>query len=195
MRFGSGALVLAISAFGSRASAQPAPTEAARDVTATDSDTASPPPRRASEAAFGAHWFWVEGKAMPGVTLRAGRGLWWAAFETSLIWLTQPDPNHSSFLGSQLGGFVLVNPVRTSRIELMAGLGVDAFPLWNIHGDEWQVAMAVRASGHFRISSNFGVFATARAYPLSTRGLELGVRRDHSTAWPVLFGTGVEWHL
>lgn len=172
----------------------PHDTGPADDASGEPDDWTAPTPPR-SDATLGAQWFWVEGKAMPGLTLRAGKGLWWATFETSLVWLTERDPGRSSFLGSQLGGFFSVRPLHTRRLELDAGLGVDAYPLWNIHGDEWQVALALRGSGHFRITRNVGLFATARVYPIATRGLELGVRRDGSTGLPVLFSTGIECWL
>jgi hypothetical protein len=151
---------------------------------------------RAKESGFGAQWQWAEGKAMPGVTLRLGGGLWSGVLETSLIWLTEPDPDQRvRFLGSQFGAFLMVRPLSVGRVDLAAGLGADYYPLWNIHGDEWQLALAARASMHVRLTSNMSLFGTARAYPISTSGLELGTRRDGAAALPVLFGAGVEWRL
>lgn len=150
--------------------------------------------RRSGEAGIGAQWQWLQGKAMPGITLRLGQGLWSGVFETSLIWLTEPDPEHRyRFLGSQVGGFLMVRPLRAARFDLATGLGVDYYPLWNVHGDEWQLALAARASGHVWLNSRVGVFGTVRAYALSSSGLELGTQRDRSRALPVMFGTGVEW--
>jgi hypothetical protein len=155
---------------------------------------AAPTGCRTKEAGLGAQWLWVQGKAMPGLTLRLGGGLWSGVFETSLIWLTESDPERRfRFLGSQVGGFLMVRPLSAGRVDLAAGLGLDYYPLWNVHGDEWQLALAARASGHVWLSSNLAVFATARAYPISTSGVELGTRRDGSSALPVLFGTGLEW--
>jgi hypothetical protein len=157
---------------------------------------AAPAESRAKETGFGAQWQLVQGKAMPGITLRLGGGLCSGVLETSLIWLTEPDPERRvRFLGSQFGAFLMVRPLSVGRFDLAAGLGVDYYPLWNVHGDEWQLALAARASGHVRLSSSMSLFGTARAYPLSTRGLELGIQRDGSAALPVLFGTGIEWRL
>jgi hypothetical protein len=148
------------------------------------------------EGGLGVQWQWVQGKAMPGITLRLGRGLWSGVFETSLIWLTEPDPERRyRFLGSQFGAFLMVRPLRVGRLDLAAGFGLDYYPLWNIHGDEWQLALAARASGHVRLGSNVSLFGTARYYPVSTSGVELGTRRDGSFALPVLFGTGLEWRI
>lgn len=131
---------------------------------------------------------------MPGVALRIGKDLWWAEFETSLIWLTESDPDRRfQFLGSQLGGFFMIRPLEVGRGELAAGLGLDFYPLWNIHGDERQLALALRAAGRVRMSPHVGLFATARAYPLGTRGVQLGVHRDRTHGLPILFGTGAEW--
>ena len=157
---------------------------------------AAPGDSRAKEGGLGAQWQWAQGKAMPGITLRLGGGLWSGVLETSLIWLTEPDPDRRvRFLGSQFGAFLMVRPLSLGRVDLAAGLGVDYYPLWNVHGDEWQLALAARASVHVRLSSNMSLFGTARAYPLSTGGLELGTQRDGSAALPVLFGTGLEWRL
>jgi hypothetical protein len=151
---------------------------------------------RAKEAAFGAQWQWAQGKAMPGITLRLGGGLWSGVLETSLIWLTEPDPDRRiRFLGSQLGALLMVRPLSVGRVDVALGLGVDYYPLWNVHGDEWQLALAARASGHVRLTTNMSLFGTARAYSLTTRGLGLGMERDGSAGLPVLFGTGIEWRL
>lgn len=165
-------------------------------ITAPSPAYATPSESRSQESGLGAQWQWVQGKAMPGVTLRLGGGLWSGVLETSLIWLTEPDPERRvHFLGSQFGAFLMVRPLSVGRVDLAAGLGADYYPLWNIHGDEWQLALAARVSAHVRLTSNMSVFGTARAYPLGTSGLELGTRRDGSAALPVLFGTGLEWRL
>lgn len=157
---------------------------------------AEPARSRAKEWGLGTQWQWAQGKAMPGVTLRLGGGLWSGVLETSLIWLTEPDPERRfRFLGSQLGAFLMVRPLSVGRVDLAVGLGVDYYPLWNVHGDEWQLAFAARASGHVWLTSKVGLFATARAYPVSTSGLDLGTHRDGSLALPVLLATGLEWRL
>jgi hypothetical protein len=148
------------------------------------------------EGALGSQWFWASGKAMPGLALRAGKGIWWLDLEASLIHLTQSSNELDvHFLGNQFGLFAMVRAKPMKRLELAAGLGADIYGLWNIHGDEWQVALALRTTAHVALASRVGIFGTARAYPLSTGGLELGTYRDGSSGLPVLFSTGIEWRL
>lgn len=169
---------------------------AAEARTAGPDAGATDPTSDAFGAVVGAHALAAQGKVVPGVTLSAGRGLWWLTLETSLLWLTERDPERRyTFLGSQLGGFFMVRPLRMRRLELEVGLGADAYALWNIHEDEWQVAFAARVAAHVPITSSVALFGTARAYPFSSGGVELGVERDGSNAWPVLFGGGVEWKI
>ena len=89
----------------------------------------------------------------------------------------------------------MVQPRKIGRFELEAGLGVDGYPLWGIHEDEWQWALAARAAGRFRITSGMALVGTVRGYLASTDGLELGVRRDGARGLPLLFGSGVEWRF
>jgi hypothetical protein len=146
------------------------------------------------DAGAGVHWLWAQGKAMPGMTLRLG-GRWLAGEgEAGLIWLTERDPDRDRrFLGGQLGAHLSVTPVANHRFRLGGGLGGDFYPLFNIHGDEWQFALALRARGDVRVARKVWLFGTARAYPLHSDGLELGVNRARSNGLPVLFGTGIEW--
>jgi hypothetical protein len=146
------------------------------------------------DAGAGVHWLWAQGKAMPGITLRLG-GRWLAGEgEAGLIWLTERDPDRDRrFLGGQLGAHLSVTPVANHRFRLGGGLGGDFYPLFNIHGDEWQFALALRARGDVRVARKVWLFGTARAYPLHSNGLELGVNRARSNGLPVLFGTGIEW--
>ena len=167
-------------------------------ATAQDAEPASETgtPRSAArlDAGAGAHWLWAQGKAMPGMTLRLG-GRWLAGEgEAGLIWLTERDQDRDRrFLGGQLGAHLSVTPVANHRFRLGGGLGGDFYPLFNIHGDEWQFALALRARGDVRVARNVWLFGTARAYPLHSDGLELGVDRARSNGLPVLFGTGIEW--
>jgi hypothetical protein len=160
---------------------------------AEDAEKGAPSPY---EATLGAQWLWASGKAMPGVSLHVGRRWVWFDVETSLIALTEPAPDDDiDFLGSQLGFYAMVRPLYGERGELAAGLGSDLYALWNIHGDEWQGSFSVRVAGGVWVSRRIGLFATARAYPVASSGLELGVERDGSRGLPILFGTGIEWRL
>jgi hypothetical protein len=170
-----------------------ASSEDAGEGAAQDSEPGAPP---SYEATLGAQWLWASGKAMPGVSLHVGRRWVWFDFETSLIALTEPAANDEiEFLGSQLGFYATLRPLYGERGELTAGLGSDVYALWNIHGDEWQGSFSVRVAGRVWLSRRIGLFATARAYPVASSGLELGVERDGSRGLPVLFGTGIEWRL
>lgn len=146
-----------------------------------------------STGSAGLHHLFAAGKLMPGVTLRGGKGWFWGALEGSFVFLIRPPPERSAFLGNQLGGYFMLRPFARRGFELEGGLGVDAYPLWGIHGDEWEVAFSVRLAAHARLYREVGVFATARAYPLATNGLELGVHRNEERGLPVLFGAGLEW--
>jgi hypothetical protein len=150
------------------------------------------PPR--GSGGIGGHFLWAFGKVMPGVTVRGGKGWIWGELEGAFIWITEDDPHSDrSFLGNQFGVFAMARPLHLDRLRLAAGLGGDFYPLWNIHSDEWKMALAVRLRADARIASNLWAFGTARSYLLSSDGLELGVARDESKGLPVLFGTGLEW--
>jgi hypothetical protein len=148
-----------------------------------------------SAGSIGLHALLASEKAIPGVSLRGGKGLFWAAFEGSFVFLTDPPPERSAFLGNHLGAFFMLRPLATARLELEGGVGLDYYPLLGIHADEWQLALAARVAGHVRLFENVGAFATARAYPLSTSGLELGAYRDTTRGLPVMFGIGAEYWL
>jgi hypothetical protein len=156
---------------------------------------ARPAPLRV-KTALGAQWLWASGKAMPGVLLRAGHRTVWFDFETSLIALTEAAPEFDTrLLGSQLGFYLTFRPVYSRRWELATGLGSDVYSLWNVHGDEWQAALSARVAGHFWLFERSGLFVTARVYPITSSGVELGVTREHARGLPVLLGTGVEWRF
>jgi hypothetical protein len=154
------------------------------------------PATATGQGEFGAQWLWAAGKMMPGVLAGVTYELVRFDFETSLIALTEPSAEFDSqLLGSQFGFHAMVRPFYADSWELAAGLGADGYSLWNLHGDLFEVALSVRAAGHVWLSRRFGVFATARAYPVATSGLELGTARDLSAGIPVLFGTGVAWRF
>jgi hypothetical protein len=165
-------------------------TDAASEATESRHTNASP---SSGSGSVGVHHLFAAGKLMPGVTLRGGSGWFWGTFEGSFLFLVKPPPERSAFLGNQLGGYFMLRPFARNRLELEVGLGADAYPLWGIHGDEWQVALAARVAAHARLYRDLGVFASARAYPLATSGLELGVHRNGNRGFPVMFGAGLEW--
>jgi hypothetical protein len=165
----------------------------AQDSSAAPDEEASPAPS-SGQAAIGAQWLWASGKAMPGLLLGGSYRMVRFDIETSLIALTDKAPEfETQFLGSQFGFHLMLRPLYDERWEVAGGLGTDCYSLWNIHGDAFEAALSARISGHFWISERVGVFATARAYPVATSGLELGTSRDGSGGLPVLFGTGIEW--
>lgn len=154
----------------------------------------APPDLRPHQAALGAQAFWVVGKVMPSVVLRIDlHKLLWLDVEAGLIFLTNSPPGSDSFVGSPFSAHLLVAPFRTPKVELAAGLGADTHYLWGINGDLAEVALAVIASAHYWITPKFGVFASARGYPVATSGLELGTFRNGSAGLPLLFATGVAW--
>lgn len=165
------------------------------DTPDRESNEASPADS-SGEGAIGAQWLWAVDKAMPGLLLGGTYRMVRFDFETSLVALTEPAPEFDSqFLGSHFGFHLMIRPLYDERWEVAGGLGTDCYSLWNIHGDMFEAALSVRLAGHFWISKRVGVFATARAYPLTTSGLGLGSFRDGSSGLPVLFGTGVEWRF
>jgi hypothetical protein len=148
------------------------------------------------ESALGAQWWWASGKAMPGIIARAGHRWLWFDAEMTFIWLTESSADFDlSFLGSEFGFHAVFRPLYGERGELSAGIGADVYALWNLHGDEWQGALALRLEGHLNVTPRLGVFGSARFYPVATSGLELGTNRDHSRGLPLLFATGVEWRF
>ena len=43
--------------------------------------------------------------------------------------------------------------------------------------------------------AQLGIHASARAYPLTSSGIELGTTREGGDGLPVLFSTGITWRL
>jgi len=142
----------------------------------------------------GVQTLWADGKRMPALTLRVGRGLGWVDLEAAGIWLSEPSRELDvTFLGNEFGAAVMLSPVSTGRVELRLGAGGDFFYLWHVHANEWQGALSTRAALHVWLGDRVGLFGAARAYPVHTRGLGLGVTRAGRERLPVLFSTGVEW--
>jgi hypothetical protein len=143
---------------------------------------------------LGAQWFFVQDKIMPGLELRGGKDWIWGHFETSFLFSTESSPVlDSSALGNQFGLYASLSPLNSERVEVHLGLGMDVYWLWGIHGDQGEIALSTRASGHYWFSRQFGAFASARWYPVSSDGLELGTTREGDAGIPVLFALGLEW--
>lgn len=155
-----------------------------------------PPARSNVDAGLGLQLFGAQGKVMPGLSFRFGKGLYWGQFEFTPIWLTEAsDEFGDHFLGNQWGAYFSLAPVRVSRVELHAGVGLDAYHLWGVHGDIGLFALALRFASHVRVSERVGAFATLRGYPLSSKGLELGTNRRGERLLPVIGSLGVEWRF
>lgn len=145
---------------------------------------------------FSAQAFWIQGKVMPGVAYGARLGFVELDLEASLLWLTEPAPPRGiTHLGSQLGAHVMFLPVRERYFDLGVGLGGDFYWLWNVHGDAVEAALALKTEGNLWITPELGIYATARAYPLTSSGLELGSTPDADEGLPLLFSTGITWRL
>lgn len=145
---------------------------------------------------FSAQAFWARGKVMPGVAYGARLGFVELDLEASLLWLTEPAPPRGiTHLGSQLGAHVMFLPVRERYFDFGVGLGGDFYWLWNVHGDAVEAALAVKTQGNLWITPELGIYATARAYPVTSSGLELGSTPDADAGLPLLFSTGITWRL
>lgn len=138
---------------------------------------------------------WGRDKVIVGGTLlRVGRGWFFGAIETHLMWTTvRPDAIERPFLGSQYGVYFEFVPVRTRFVELSTGIGADIFHLWGIHKDEVQASLSVKAQAHLHLTQRWAITLGARAYPVSTSGVALGRGRDGGRSIPILMSTGVEW--
>lgn len=146
------------------------------------------------ESRVGFQTLWAQDKVLAGVTLRFGRRMFFGAFETHLMWTTdRPAAIDRPFLGSQYGLYFEFMPLRTRFFALSAALGTDIFHLWGIDSGELQAALSTKVQAHVQFTRRFGATLGARAYPLSTSGVELGEARNGSRDLPVLMSTGLEW--
>ncbi len=146
------------------------------------------------DAGLGAQVFGVRGKAMSGLMLRFGHRLYWGEIEFTPIWLTSDSADfEGSFLGNQWGFYFALAPIRARRAELLAGLGLDIYHLWKIHGDEVRASLSLKLETHFRVTPAASVFASLRGYPLHSEGLELGVDRRGERFVPLLGSVGGQW--
>ncbi len=189
---------VAFVALGLSSAARAEPAESAERDTLEGDEThaAAETTARPGELVLGVQYFWLSGKSMPGLTLQVGRGLFALDLEASLLWLTEPaQALDLSFVGMQLGAGVMLVPLRSRRFRAAAGLGADVYYPWRIHEDAVEAALSAKVTLHGWLTQEVALFATARAYPLSTHGLELGSERDGSSALPVLFTSGIAWRF
>lgn len=143
-----------------------------------------------------AQWFWLRGKVMPGFELALGRGLLEADLELSFIGLTDDSRElEGGFVGNQLGGYLMLTPLRERYYDVSAGLGVDAYFLWGIHPDAREAALAPRVVARVWPLQDLALTFSARTYLLESDGLELGTARNGSEAPRVLISTGLTWRF
>lgn len=199
---------------GAGDAAEPAPAGAPPEVTPADTGWREPtdePPAASGgelEAEPGAAQVWspdvglggqvfgVDGKAMAGLSLRVGDGLFWGELEFTPIWLSKRSPDFDgSFLGNQWGFYFSLAPLRTRFVEGLVGVGLDLFHLWGIHSDELFAALSFKAGVHVRPAASVSIFATARSYALHSEGVELGTYRNGERTIPVVGTVGTEWRF
>jgi hypothetical protein len=133
---------------------------------------------------------------MPGVELGLGRGWFEADVELSFIGLTRSSPDlDASFVGNQLGAFLMLTPLRERYYDVSVGLGGDFYLLWGIHSGAREAALAPRAVARIWPLENLAVTLTARSYLLHSEGLELGTAREGGSGPPILISTGLTWRF
>jgi hypothetical protein len=141
-------------------------------------------------------WFWLQGKAMPGIEFAAGRGLFELDLELSFLTLTEHSRElDSSFLGNQLGAFLMLTPLRGRYFDLNIGLGGDFYLLWGIQSGVREAALAPRVVARIWPFENLGLTFMARSYLLHSDGMDLGTARDGSSGPPILLSTGITWRF
>ena len=144
----------------------------------------------------GAQVFGVSGKAMVGLSLRLGDGLYWGELEFTPIWLTRTSTDFDgSFVGNQWGFYFSLAPLRTRYVEGLVGVGLDLFHLWGVHSDELFTALSFKGGVHVRPAPSVSVFLTVRSYAWHSGGVELGTYRDGERTVPVVGTLGVEWRF
>jgi hypothetical protein len=162
----------------------------------TESEASPGAPAKDVATLLSAQAFWAQGKVMPGAALGLRFGAVELDLEAALLWLTEPAPPRGlTFLGNQIGAHLMFLPVRERYFDLGVGLGGDFYWLWNVHGDAFEPALALKAEGNLWLTPQLAVYAAARAYPWKSSGLELGTTRGSEDELPVLFSTGITWRL
>lgn len=142
----------------------------------------------------GLQWFAVRDKVMAGVSARLSGERWALRLELSGMWTTSQVPEvDATFLGTPLALYLEVIPFHLDRLDVSAGVGADQYPLWGIHGDFFELALATRVDATFWFARSFGVSGAARYHVIASDGLDLGTNRDGSAGLPVLFSVGLLW--
>lgn len=140
--------------------------------------------------------FWAQGKVMPGFAIGVGTRFVEVDLEVSMLTLTEAAPPRDlTFLGNQFGAHVMFVPLHEEHIDLGIGLGGDFYWLWGVHSDAVESAFALKAASHVWLTPKFGLYASARVYPWTSSGVELGTDRESKSGLPVLFSTGITWRL
>jgi hypothetical protein len=173
------------------------------ETLAVDSETASerapeavPQTQLADRVLATGQWFWLQGKAMPGIELGVGRGLFELDLELSFISLTERSPDlDGSWVGNQLGVFLMLTPLRERYYDVNVGLGGDFYLLWGIHSGAREAALTPRVVARIWPLENLAVTFMARTYLLHSEGLDLGTARDGGSGPPILLSTGVTWRF
>jgi hypothetical protein len=142
-----------------------------------------------------AQWSWLQGKAMPGIGLAAGRGLFEIDLELSLLLTERSRDLDGSVLGNQLGAFLMFTPLRERYFDVNIGLGGDFYFLWGIHSAAREAALTPRVVARIWPLEHLGVTFLARYYLLHSDGLDLGTAHDGSSGPPILLSTGITWRF
>lgn len=141
-------------------------------------------------------WFWVDGKAMPGLELGLGRSWFELDLELSFITLTERSSElDGRWAGNQLGAFAMFTPVREPWLDVSLGLGGDFYLLWGVHSGKTEAALTPRAMVRLWPTEDLAISFSARSYLVHSEGVELGVERDRSSGPPVLLSTGITWRF
>jgi hypothetical protein len=141
-------------------------------------------------------WFWLQGKAMPGLELGLGRDWFELDLELSFVTLTERSRDlDGRWAGNQLGAFAMFTPVRERWVDVSVGLGGDFYLLWGVHSEASEAALTPRAVVRFWPTDALALTFTARSYLVHSDGLELGTARDGSSGPPVLLSTGITWRF
>jgi hypothetical protein len=173
----------------------------AESTTGVDVDIEPDPPNAertplADRVLASGQWFWLQGKAMPGIELAMGRGLVEIDLELSFLTLTERSRDlDGSWLGNQFGAFLMLTPLRERYFDLNIGLGADLYLLWGVHSGVREAALTPRVVARIWPLEHLGVTFMARSYLLASHGLDLGTTRDGDSGPPILISTGVTWRF
>lgn len=147
-----------------------------------------------TEGYWGVELFLVQDKVMPGLTLDVQGDTFGAGAEFGLMWSTSDERDEviaGSFLGGVLGFHAYARLVRGPCMDLRFGTGLDAFGLWAINSEEWQLGMPMIAELRAFLSPRWQVFAQARLYAIKSEGLGAGEDLDGRVDIPLLLVVGL----